>query len=197
MLLYYACSRWCGTDDNCFIDDKYPSIDGSSRQIECMEYASNLERAAEKKEQIAKCFKRLKAKRPKKLDALFHEAHNKAFEDINCLECANCCKTTSPIFRAVDIKRISSKMRISEGEFEDMYLKNDADGDWVLKLAPCPFLQSDNYCSIYDYRPQACREYPHTNRKRMVQILDLTLKNTEICPAAARISVEVTEKFGH
>lgn len=160
-----------------------------------MEYESHLERAAEKKEEIANCFKRLKKKRPKNLDTVFHELHNKAFEEINCIACANCCKTTSPIFRAVDIKRISKKIRLSEREFESRYLKNDDDGDWVLKVVPCPFLGSDNNCSIYDFRPQACREYPHTNRKRIVQILDLTLKNTEICPAAAKISVEVTEKI--
>jgi len=161
-----------------------------------MEYGQNLERAAERKEEIASCFKRLKKKRPKNLDALFQELHNKAFAEINCISCANCCKTTSPIFRAVDIKRISKKLRISESKFESMYLKNDDDGDWVLKGAPCPFLGSDNLCGIYDFRPQACREYPHTNRKRMVQILDLTLKNTEICPAAAQISIEVSGKIG-
>jgi len=161
-----------------------------------MQYRSKLNRAAEKKDEIANCFKRLKKKRPKKLDALFHELHNKAFAEINCLACANCCKTTSPIFRSVDIKRISKKMRVSQSEFENLYLKNDDDGDCVLKGAPCPFLGSDNYCNIYDFRPQACREYPHTNRKRMVQILDLTLKNTEICPAVAQISIEVSEKIG-
>ena len=36
-------------------------------------------------------------------------------------------------------------------------------------------------------RRTACREYPHTNRKRFYQILDLSLKNTEICPAVADV----------
>jgi uncharacterized protein len=52
-----------------------------------------------------------------------------------------------------------------------------------LKSSPCPFLDSDNYCRIYDDRPKACREYPHTNRKKMIQILDLTYRNTLVCPA--------------
>ncbi len=31
--------------------------------------------------------------------------------------------------------------------------------------SPCPFLGDDNYCSVYEARPKACREYPHTDRK--------------------------------
>jgi Fe-S-cluster containining protein len=63
----------------------------------------------------------------------------------------------------------------------------DEEGDWVLKTAPCHFLQDDNKCAIYEVRPLACREYPHTDRKNMQQILNLTLKNTLICPAVSRI----------
>jgi Fe-S-cluster containining protein len=71
----------------------------------------------------------------------------------------------------------------------------DEDSDYVLKQSPCTFLGIDNKCSIYEYRPLACREYPHTDRKNMHQILDLTLKNTEICPAVARIVEEISGKF--
>jgi Fe-S-cluster containining protein len=49
----------------------------------------------------------------------------------------------------------------------------------------------DNYCIIYDQRPKACREYPHTDRRRFYQILDLTMKNRDICP----IVYEVVEKL--
>ncbi len=40
---------------------------------------------------------------------------------------------------------------------------------------------------IYDVRPKACREFPHTDRKKFHQIADLTLKNVAICPAAYNI----------
>ncbi|HYX06053.1 MAG TPA: hypothetical protein VE912_04900 [Bacteroidales bacterium] len=36
---------------------------------------------------------------------------------------------------------------------------------------------------VYEDRPRACREYPHTDRKKFHQILNLTLKNSEVCPA--------------
>jgi uncharacterized protein len=129
----------------------------------------------------------LKKKDPRKIDDLFHELHEEVFEEMDCLTCANCCKTTSPIFYDTDIERLAKHLRMKSVEFVDKYLKIDDDGDQVLKTAPCPFLGSDNYCSVYESRPKACREYPHTDRKKMVQIMELTHKNTQICPAVFEI----------
>jgi len=125
--------------------------------------------------------------RKKDVDEMFHPLHEEAFEQIDCLDCANCCKTTSPIFRDVDIDRIAKHMGMRPSHFTERYLHIDEDNDWVLNVAPCPFLGDDNYCSIYDVRPKACRDYPHTDRKHMTQILDLTYKNTMVCPAVASI----------
>lgn len=154
-----------------------------------MEYTVFLDRAKSDKKENQKFLKNLKKK--KKLDQLFHNAHEKIFEELDCLKCANCCKTTSPIFKETDIKRISKKMGMKFNEFVATYLKIDEDQDYVLQSSPCTFLNDDNTCFIYDYRPQACRDYPHTNRKKMSQILDLTYKNTLICPAVAKIVDEI------
>jgi Fe-S-cluster containining protein len=113
---------------------------------------------------------------------------------MDCLTCANCCKTTSPIFREVDIKRISKKLRMHVNQFIDTYLKVDEDKDYVLKTSPCAFLDSENYCTIYEDRPLACREYPHTDRKNMFQILDLTVRNTLVCPAVSDIMDRIKSK---
>ncbi len=125
----------------------------------------------------------LKKKDPRKVDDAFHTVHEEVFEEIDCLECANCCKTTSPIFYQTDIERVAKSLRIKPGDFIEKYLRIDEDKDYVLKSSPCPFLDAENYCSVYEDRPKACREYPHTNRKKMVQILELTHKNTLVCPA--------------
>ena len=130
---------------------------------------------------------KLKRTKPKNLDNAVHLLHNKAFEEIDCLTCANCCKTTSPAFYEKDIDRLAKHLKIKPSEFIDTYLTIDEDGDYVLTSAPCPFLDHENYCMVYESRPTACREYPHTNRKRFYQVLDLSFKNTEICPAVADI----------
>lgn len=133
----------------------------------------------------------------KELDAKFEEEHNSVFKQIDCLTCANCCKTTSPIFKDQDIKRLSKLFKLKQGEFERMYLRIDEDNDYVLKSSPCPFLNDDNTCFVYDVRPQACREYPHTNRKKMQQILNLTQSNTLVCPAVSKIVLSMRTKYTH
>lgn len=135
-----------------------------------------------------KFFRRLKLKPVKNLDELFEEAHEEVFKEIDCLTCGNCCKTTSPIFYERDIERAAKAVKLKPGTFFEKYLKMDADKDAVLKQVPCAFLGPDNYCSIYESRPNACREYPHTNRKKMYQLLDLAFKNTFVCPAVLAIT---------
>lgn len=152
-----------------------------------MEYEKDLLRAKSNKERNKKLSKQLLKSKPKELDNQFHTLHDEVFKSVDCLKCANCCRTTSPIFRDVDIKRIAQHLRISEANFIEKNLKLDEDNDYVLKSSPCLFLQNDNTCSIYEVRPKACREYPHTDRKNMFQILDLSYKNSLICPAVARI----------
>ncbi|MFP5471086.1 MAG: YkgJ family cysteine cluster protein [Bacteroidia bacterium] len=152
-----------------------------------MIYESYLQRAQSEKKRIEKLVVKLKQMNTRKVDEFFHTLHDEAFEKIDCLKCANCCKTTSPLFRNIDIERLSKHLKIKEQHFTETYLKIDEDGDYVFKSAPCPFLMDDNYCSVYESRPNACREYPHTNRKKMQQILKLTATNAQICPAVAEI----------
>lgn len=150
-------------------------------------------RAQQLKKENQAFLKQLKLKGPKNLDELFHKTHNDVFENTDCLTCANCCKTTSPIFYQHDIERAARAVKIKPGEFIQKYLFMDEEGDFVLQEAPCPFLDQNNYCSIYSERPTACREYPHTNRKKIRQILDLTYYNTLVCPAVLKI-VEIIKE---
>jgi len=152
-----------------------------------MLYRNLIEKATAQKKQNKKLTQKLRKLPGKKLDETFRENHDDVFDEIDCLSCANCCKTTSPIFRDIDIERLSKRLKITTARFIEVYLEMDNENDYVLKSSPCTFLQEDNKCSVYEDRPLACKEYPHTNRKKMHQILNLTLKNTEICPAVAQI----------
>jgi Fe-S-cluster containining protein len=159
-----------------------------------MDLTSFIDTAKKAQKTNKEFYRRLKARPPKDLDRLFHDAHEAVFSRTNCLSCANCCKTTSPIFYERDIDRASHAVRLKPGDFIEKYLTIDEDKDYVLKQAPCPFLGHDNLCSIYEDRPQACREYPHTNRKKMYQILELTFRNTLVCPAVLAITGEVKKE---
>lgn len=138
---------------------------------------------------------KLRKKPPPRLDQDFHELHETAFEHIDCLSCANCCKTTGPLFTQKDIERLASALQIKPSTFIETYLRIDEDQDLVLKAVPCPFLGSDNYCSVYDHRPNACRKYPHTDQRKMHTITKETLHNIAICPAVNEIIESLKKKY--
>ncbi len=147
--------------------------------------------AQEKENENKKFFGKLRKKPPKDLDYIMQDLHEAEFKKTDCLNCANCCKTTGPLFTNADIERIAKHFRMKPQKFIDQFLRMDEENDYVLQSVPCTFLGADNYCSIYEVRPKACREFPHTDRKKFQQISNLTLKNVAICPAAYNIVEEM------
>lgn len=129
-----------------------------------------------------------------KMDQEIHRLHEEFSQSINCLECANCCRSLGPAIYDRDIERMAKALRIKVREVIDIYLRIDEDGDYVFKTMPCPFLMPDNYCSIYENRPKACREYPHTDRRKFEQIYKLTVTNTSTCPIAYEVLSELIKK---
>lgn len=155
------------------------------------EYQALIEQANRQSKSIKKAFKSLRKMRKGDADKLIHNLHEEAFETIDCLQCANCCTTTGPLLTDKDIDRVSKHLRIKPTEFIDTYVRIDEDNDYVFKSMPCPFLSADNYCSIYEFRPKACREYPHTDRVNQQGILSITQKNVKLCPAVAQIFINI------
>lgn len=131
--------------------------------------------------------KKLKKRPPKDLDQTCQQLTDQAFEKIDCLECGNCCRSLGPRLTDRDIDRLSAHLRIKPARFIEYYLKLDEDQDYVFNRMPCPFILPDNFCTVYAHRPRACRDFPHTDRKRIHQITDVVVKNTLICPVAYEV----------
>jgi hypothetical protein len=142
-----------------------------------------------------KIFSRLKKKPPKNLDLSIKEIHEEVFLKIDCLECANCCKSISPIVSDKDIERITKFLKVKPSAFTEKYLHLDEDNDYVFNSTPCPFLDESNYCKIYDVRPKACSEYPHTSQPKFINRLNLTIKNSFYCPAVFTIVEKLKERI--
>ena len=106
------------------------------------------QRAKDTARETKSFFQRLKKRPPKKLDKITQNIHEEVFAQTNCLDCANCCKTTGPLFERKDIERIAKYLRLKPAQFEAQYLRIDEDNDWVLQQVPCAFLGEDNTCSI-------------------------------------------------
>lgn len=142
------------------------------------------ELARSKRKEHKKFFQSLQKRDKKWVDEAFHKQHQAVFQETNCLNCARCCRATGPLLTKQDIERISQKQGMKPASFEKQFLRIDEDGDTVMRSLPCPFLNlEDNKCTIYEYRPKACREFPHTDRKNIKGILDITLTNVRHCPA--------------
>ncbi|MFN9711043.1 MAG: YkgJ family cysteine cluster protein [Bacteroidota bacterium] len=124
------------------------------------------------------------------------DLHKAAFEKVDCLSCANCCKNYSPRFKTPDIKRISRHLGMRESAFIDQYLRLDEEGDYVVKSTPCTFLEQDNTCSIYDVRPSDCARFPYTNEDVLLKRPSLTLKNASFCPATYYVMERLRLSFG-
>lgn len=122
------------------------------------------------------------------------DLHEEAFEKVDCLQCANCCKNFSPRFKTPDVKRIAKHLRMKESVFIETYLKVDEEGDFVVRSSPCPFLGADNYCSIYEERPSDCRRFPYTDEDVLIKRQALTLKNTSFCPITYYVVEKLMEK---
>ena len=127
---------------------------------------------------------------------MFFRHHEEVFEQTDCLDCGNCCKTLGPRLTKTDIRRMAKYLKVKEGDFFATYLRVDEDGDTVMKVLPCPFLGADNYCAVYPARPKACREYPHTDHTKMKKHLNLLEKNLNTCPAAQQILDRIAADLG-
>lgn len=145
-------------------------------------YRTILSRAKNKHDDTRKFFKTLKKVKSGELDLLFEKYHNLFSEKINCLDCANCCRGTGPLLKDRDIARLSKTLKMKKRSFTETYLKEDEEGDMIFKALPCPFIDDNNYCIVYEDRPAACRDYPHTDRRNIKRYLKPTLENYRICP---------------
>lgn len=159
-----------------------------------MKQYENLKLLSEKAKPLFIEYYKKNKKRLEKMDLIVHQIHEEISEKIDCLSCANCCRTLGPAIYDKDIDRIAKALRMKPAEVVASYLKIDDDGDYVFQSMPCPFLLPDNYCSIYDSRPKACREYPHTDRRKFEQIYKLTIKNSETCPIAYEVLSSLIKK---
>ena len=141
------------------------------------------ENALKNEDRNFKFIRSLKMKSSGRVDRAAKELHDLAFKKIDCLKCGNCCKTSKPILKNSDIKRIAEFLQISVKETKEKYLEQDEDNDWMINALPCPFLNTDNSCQIYSARPKACQNFPHTNKKGFASRSYQHSANTVVCPA--------------
>jgi len=161
-------------------------------------YSDILQRGKNNLREYSAIFKKLKKKRGKisgfTLEELFKTAADYAFGIIDCRECSLCCIKLGPKITEKDIIRINGKGRKNINSFINTYLKSDEDNDLVFKSMPCPFLDDNGLCSVYQERPRACRDYPHLETGRALKQINIHIRNLEFCPAVV-LAAEFLKDF--
>ena len=101
-------------------------------------------------------------------------------DQIDCTVCANCCRVATVEVSDRDIDRLAKFLKIKRQKFIDEYtVVNEEEGTTDLRRTDkgCVFL-SGNDCTIYEERPDICRNFPHVVRgegritTRMWQFID-------------------------
>ena len=85
------------------------------------EIDSLIKKARIEKKENKKLFIKLKKMKGAPLDNKFNKLHDEVFEKIDCLECANCCKTTSPLFIQKDVDRIAKHLNMKPSTFQNKF----------------------------------------------------------------------------
>lgn len=123
-------------------------------------------------------------------DKTTQEINKEVTKKIDCLDCANCCKTTVTTFNEEDISRASKFLGEKRKKFINKYLIYDF-GEYTTITTPCPFLLDDNKCKIYNVRPYSCNSFPHTHKKNFIAMATVHQMNYSICP----ITYQVVKMF--
>lgn len=139
---------------------------------------------------------RTEKKPPRLVDQITPGLEKEVWKDIDCLTCANCCKTMTPTFTKTDLKRISAHFRMTPDEFRKKWLKKDRNKDLVNKQEPCQFLNlTDNKCQIYDIRPADCAGFPHLSKRKWKEYAHVHKQNIDYCPATYRMVEKMILRF--
>lgn len=150
--------------------------------------------ATRKKKTLSHFLDKLDEIVPEDFPELVAKTDAKVWEEVSCMDCANCCKTMTPTFTRADVLRISAHLGMTPKEFKDKWLTKEEDtGDWVNVTQPCQFL-ADNKCSIYDVRPADCAEFPHHNKKPFDAYNDTFKNNLPYCPATMNLVDRLKKK---
>jgi Fe-S-cluster containining protein len=109
----------------------------------------------------------------------FRHAAEEIEEQIDCRQCAECCRVGEVPLAERDVEHLSRFLRISPKKFAEEYTATGEDGELILRRskAGCVFLDG-NDCTVYEARPGNCERFPHLIRgagsiqSRMWQFVD-------------------------
>jgi len=101
-------------------------------------------------------------------------------DQIDCTQCAECCRVATVKLSDRDIERLARYFRLAPADFLAQYTMESEEEGAILRRTTesgCVFLDG-NECTVYDARPDICQRFPHLVRgngsiaSRMWQFID-------------------------
>lgn len=99
-------------------------------------------------------------------DRILRRVAQEVEEQIDCLQCANCCRVATAKVNERDVERLSKYLRTKPARFLADYTVESEEEGVILKRdkkTGCVFLNG-NECTVYDARPESCQKFPHVVR---------------------------------
>lgn len=135
----------------------------------------------------------LKSKNSDAIDKLVFQLYESISAQIDCTKCGNCCRSLMINVSSADTKRLAAHLQTSAKEFEEKYIERSGEGTMaVMNSIPCHFLY-ENKCTVYEARPEECREFPGLHRKGFTTRLFATFMHYGRCPIVYNV-IEALKK---
>ena len=128
-------------------------------------------------------------------DAIVKETTDHVWQQIDCTKCANCCRTLEVVVDNNDVDRLARRLGVTPAQFARRYVAVADDRTKHLATSPCVFLGDDNRCTVYEDRPQACRDFPYLHDKHFVSRSLMMIANTSVCPIVFNVWQSLKEKL--
>ncbi len=150
-----------------------------------------IERISERNEEKNRKFRSyLKIKDDKEIDRVVKPIFNRIREQIDCLECGNCCRKAVQGLSNGDLLKLEMEFGLARSELLEQYTVKDEFNELILKGPPCGF-QDGNVCRIYSNRPKDCISFPHIHKPGFTPRLFGVLEFSKYCPIVFNVLEEL------
>ena len=133
----------------------------------------------------------------KRVDKIIHRLDKEIRSQIDCKKCGNCCKSLRPCVTESEVDTLSRIDNLTQTNFIKRFVEiNNVEGIKYLKDTPCKYLENKT-CSIYTYRPEDCKSYPHTQKPDFISRTLGMIDNYEICPIVFNLFEQLKEELDY
>tara|TARA_R110002049_G_scaffold194392_3_gene363281 strand:+ start:188 stop:655 length:468 start_codon:yes stop_codon:yes gene_type:complete len=122
----------------------------------------------------------LKTQDSKAVDDIVHRLDQEITPKIDCLACGNCCRNLRPV--------------VTEEAMSPFVEPKNMEAYKYLKGFTCKNLDC-NSCTIYEERPEECRQYPYLHRDQFVERTSELIQNYEVCPIIFNVFEQLKEEL--